>query len=75
MESFKINNFLLRYSFVLLVFFLFSCRTAPENEQYSGENISLEVPVSVKINFFGVEYENEISQNDLMAENNTWGGG
>jgi len=51
------NN--LNLLFILSMFSLFlSCRTAPENESLSVENISSVSPISVKINFLGAKFEN-----------------
>jgi len=65
----------LTFVFLLsLFYFALSCRVAPENEKPENENISLKNPVSIKINFLGIEQENEIPENTLVSENNSWGG-
>jgi|GEM_PF-2565755 len=74
-------NFILKYKFcnnmrailkiliVLSVYpIVFSCRQVPLEENVENGNISLGKPVSVEINFLGVEYEN--AKNVQVLESN-----
>jgi len=54
--------------------FTFSCRQIPEDEKMDSESISLGKPVSVKIHLQGVEWMSNINDNNLISENNSWGG-
>jgi len=66
---------ILKQLFILSIFsFVYSCRTTPENNEFENKNISSKTPVSVKINFLGVDFENNNQENDLMSKNNTRGG-
>jgi len=66
----------LRIVFILsIVTFVFSCRQIPEEDKTVNENISLNNPVLVKINFLGTEYVNEFTANTQLAENQVVGGG
>jgi len=55
--------------------FVFSCDSLLEGERIGSENRSSEKPVSIKINFIGTEYINNISQNSQLPENQLVGGG
>jgi len=43
-----------------IVSFIFSCRQIPEEEKIESKNISSNEPVSVRIDYLGEEWENEI---------------
>jgi len=66
----------LKRLFILSIFTLIvSCRVTPQDNNLDDENISSNEPVSVKINFSGVEWNSDINENPLIAENNSRGGG
>jgi len=66
----------LKRLFILSIFMLvISCRVTPYDDSLDGENISSNEPVSIKINFSGAEWESDINENPLIAENNSIGGG
>jgi len=66
---------ILKTLFVLsIVPFVFSCRQIPENEEVESEIISYNGPISIKINFHGVDYANDNLENTPISENNSWGG-
>jgi len=56
-----------------IIVFTFSCRQIPENDEI--ENISFGDPVSVKIASSETIWANNINENNLVSENNSWGGG
>jgi len=61
--------------FVSSIFsFIFSCRHIPDEEKMDNNDISSNIPISIKINFLGVEYEKNNPDNILISENNTKGG-
>jgi len=75
MKTLDINKFYLKSLFVLsIVSFTFSCRQIPEDEKMDSENISFGKPVSVKIDLQRVEWMNNINDNAIVSENNSWGG-
>jgi len=59
-------------SLLSIIVFTFSCRQIPENDEI--ENISFGEPVSVKIASFEILWSNNINENNLVSENNSWGG-
>jgi len=63
MKAFNINNFCLKPLFVLsTISFVFSCRQVLEENKETIENISSnDAPISVKVNFQGIEYGDEIN--------------
>jgi len=64
---------ILRTLFLLsITIFTFSCRQIPENDEI--ENISFGEPVSVKIASYETFWTNNINENNLVSENNSWGG-
>jgi len=64
---------ILRTLFLLsITIFTFSCRQIPENDE--TENISFGNPVSVKIASSETLWINNINENNLVSENNSWGG-
>jgi len=76
MKALNIDNFYLKSLFLLSIILLtISCRQIPEDEKMDNENISLGSPVSVKINFKGVEWVGDINETPFVSENNSWGGG
>jgi len=60
-------------SVLSIIVFTFSCRQIPENDEI--ENISFGEPVSVKIASSETLWANNINDNTLVSENNSWGGG
>jgi len=76
-------NFLLKYKFynnmkailktliILSVYPIISCRQAPIEENMENGNISLENPISVKINFLGIDSENNNEKKAYISENNS----
>jgi len=66
----------LKRLFILSIFMLvISCRVTPKDDNLANENISSNEPVSVKINLSGAEWESDINENPLIAENNSRGWG
>jgi len=56
MKLLNINGIYLKSLFILsTICLIFSCRQIPEDEKMDSENVSLEKPVSVKIDIQGVE--------------------
>jgi len=65
----------LKRLFILSIFMLvISCRVTPKDDDLVSENISSNKPISIKINFSGVEWNSDINKNPLIAENNSRGG-
>jgi len=56
-----------------IISFTFSCRQIPENDEI--ENISFGESVPVKIASSETFWTNNINDNALVSENNSWGGG
>jgi len=52
-----------------------SCRVEPQYGSSENENIPHREPVSVKINFSGVEWESKNNKNPQIYKNNPIGGG
>jgi len=67
-------NTSLRFVFSM-AFLIFSCRQIPENEEVERKNISYNEPISIKINFYGVDYTDNSLENVPVGENNSGGGG
>jgi len=67
-EGMKIT---LKRLFVLSIFMLVvACRVTPQEDSLGGENISSNEPVSIKINLSSAEWNSDINENPLIAENN-----
>jgi len=58
--------------FVLLG--IISCRNLPENDETDINNILTGKASLVEINVSNTEFANNNLENDLISENNTWGG-
>jgi len=67
MKAFNVNDFCLKPLFVLsTISFVFSCRQMLEENKVTIENtLSNDAPISVKVNFQGIEYGDEISENNI----------
>jgi len=67
---------LMRLSTLFILFLgILSCKNIPENEEIYLDNILTKKQSLAKINILGAKFDNNNLENDIIAENNTWGGG